>query len=157
MRIGLVEMMDTVKRDELVFRGQLTFELLLLMLLSFSLLFIAMSAINKISDTQKNVYEQKMIQIQLDRIADSADEVCIMGPGNSRSIKLSENVLFRPFVNLENSLTVDDSAKFSYSKKLLCDAQINGEISKIAYVWYEYDEILQEGRVIISSEPTQKG
>lgn len=154
MMVGDAALMDIVRKK--VRLGQLTFEMLLLLLLSISLLFIAISAITKIKHAHENVYELKVSQMQIERLARLADEVCVMGPGNSRTLRLSQDVGFEPRLESERviSAQIGDT---EYSKRLLCEAEIIGDFGSFAYVWYEYDPIFERGVVKISSIPVKKG
>jgi hypothetical protein len=134
-------------------KAQVTLELLLVFLIGLSVLFISMSAITRLQGAQGIIFEKKILQDEANEISRYADEICILGEGNSRMVPLAKNV----FTIVEGSGGYDiilQSSKNSAYAKTICKISIkpDSKFSTFAYLWHETDSN-NEPYVMVSPEP----
>ncbi|MFA5108053.1 MAG: hypothetical protein WC492_00800 [Candidatus Micrarchaeia archaeon] len=127
-------------------KGQLTLETLLVCAVALSLLIIAASAVNEMQNSQEGILQKKSLKDGVDMIADYADEICILGEGNSRTVEIA----YTKFgISTDNRKIIATDGRWNYSRDVLCNPKViaNSKFEKIAYLWYE------DGDVKISPNP----
>lgn len=76
-------------------RGQISLEYLLLGLVTLSLLGISLATLQTIRQNADAAYAQQLFQQDSDRLADTIDRLCLLGPGNSWEVSLQEPLTIR--------------------------------------------------------------
>ena len=71
-------------------RAQITLEALVLAAMGISLLLIASVAIQRLGSAQQDAHSFSLLASHAHAIANSADEICVLGEGNSRVVPLSQ-------------------------------------------------------------------
>ncbi|MFH1306259.1 MAG: hypothetical protein ABIH83_01200 [Candidatus Micrarchaeota archaeon] len=131
-------------------KGQLTLEMLVVGALALALLLIAASAVSKIQYAEAMMFERKILQEELHYMAEYADEICILGAGNARTVPLSNTPL-----NIDASenkkMLIVKLGEWHAVEETACEIKIieNVPFQNTAYLWYEENE----DKVILSSEP----
>jgi len=128
-------------------KAQITIESLLIAAIGISLLIIAAVAVSKLSSAQYSIHQNSLIKNQLLQIAQSADEICVLGEGNSRTILLS-GYGFRIEATANSKGIIAKKNETVAVANLLCPIEIlESDFSSHAYLWNE------NYNVILSSQP----
>jgi len=116
-------------------KGQLSLEALLLLALSLSLLGIAVFTVNNLQQKQIRTMQQATVKTSLGDIASAADEICVLGQGNSRALPISQY----PFRLSAQGKTLSASlGNWSSTRTLICTPDADGlEFYGTAYLWFE--------------------
>ena len=117
------------------FSGQITVEAMMLAAIMMSILLIAAFAVSRMQNWEQALFERRIINMQLGDIIRYADEICVLGAGNSRTMSLSPI----GFKLTAYGRTLTASGKnFNISRDALChvDADIGTYKNRI-YLWYE--------------------
>lgn len=117
-------------------KGQLSLEALLLIAISIALLGIALATMNNIRDKQISAVYSRLSQNTLDDIANTADEICVMGGGNSRKVLISQ---YPVELRGEKQHLIAKVGGKDRSRNTLCISQTDDDgkpYSNVAYLWF---------------------
>lgn len=119
-------------------RGQVTVEWLMLVLLSLALLAIAATAISRASSAQTTLAERNMLRMQVEEMGHYADEICMMGEGNARTVALAPVAFDLRYEDASKNLIILRNG-WNYSRQTLCaiEANLTGYGAR-AYLRYEW-------------------
>ncbi len=128
--------------------AQITFESMLVLIIGISMLLIAVVAVNNLQSAQASMYSYSVLKSKVWEIANLADEICVLGAGNSRTVSLARS-------GYDFSSSPDKKALIAHYNNLefgsntLCDIRIekNKEFNKTVFLWYD------NSQVVISSIP----
>ena len=111
-------------------RGQLSLEYLLLALVSLSLISVSVLALGRIKQSSEEGFDAYKLKSSAEAFSESADELCAMGYGNSRTLHLY-GLSVASQETEEGWLARFSDGKNSIVKKTLCeisDGDYAGEI-----------------------------
>lgn len=117
-------------------KGQLSLEALLLVAICLALLGIALVTINSIRDKQVSAVYSRLSQNTLDDIANAADEICVMGRGNSRKVLISQ---YPVELHGEGQKLIANVGGKNKTRETLCIVETDGDgkqYSNVAYLWF---------------------
>lgn len=120
-------------------------------LIGLCLLLIAAGAISRLEGVQGLVFGKKILQDEANEIVWYADEICILGGGNSRVVPLAKNVF--EIEGDEGGMNLRGKNNI-VGKETLCKISVepDEEFFDYAYLWHETDAN-GEPYVKISSKP----
>lgn len=136
------------------YRAQLTAEALMLMAITLSILVVAAFSISKMQNWEQSLFEKKVLASELDGIISYADEICVLGPGNSRTMSLAPVEFSLEATDRIVSLTASRSG-LTLERESLCnvepDAQPGVVYRNRIYLWY--DGMGGDGRTKVHVSP----
>lgn len=108
-------------------RGQVTAEWLMLALLSLALLGIAATAISSASSAQTGLAERSMLRMEAEEMGHYADEICVMGEGNARTVALAPVAFALAYDDASKNLTIFPASRngWNHSRTVLCPIEAN--------------------------------
>ncbi len=107
-------------------KGQLSLEFLIVFTIFLALLVVSLSAIAKIKQVQDREIEKKFAELAASDIANTIDEVCILGEGNSRVVGTNLNE-FELFSTEEKEIQIEYQGS-SISRDTMCDFEIEKSV-----------------------------
>jgi len=123
-------------------RAQITLEALLLAAVGISLLLIASVAVQKLSGVQQDMHAFSLLKNHAQTIANTADEICILGEGNSRTVPLSQYA-FELKTGADKKGIILQKDNMQTVAQTMCKIDVRGaSFSKTAYLWYEDSQIV---------------
>ncbi len=125
-------------------RGQLTAEWLMLLLLAISLLAIASVAISNASAAQTSLAERNMLRMELEEMGHYADEICVMGAGNARTVALAPVAFNLSYDETSHNLTIR-GRNFAYSRTQLCPVELADSNGYADRAYLQYAELGSAG------------
>ncbi|MFH1095072.1 MAG: hypothetical protein V1728_02545 [Candidatus Micrarchaeota archaeon] len=119
-------------------RAQLTAEALMLMAITLSILVVAAFSISKMQNWEQSLFEKKVLTSELDGIISYADEICVLGPGNSRVMSLAPVGFTLDGTDHELTLNAAQGS-LSMNRESLCNVEPDGNTvySNKIYLWYD--------------------
>ena len=137
-------------------RGQVTAEWLMLVLLSLALLAIAATAISRASSAQTSLAERNMLRMEAEEMGHYADEICVMGEGNTRTVALAPVAFGLGYDDASKNLTISRSG-WNYSRTVLCPIEANetgyGGQAYLRYRWMPDAGGIERPGVLILTKP----
>jgi len=122
-------------------RAQITLEALLLFAIGVGLLLISVSAVSKLTDAQNSMHKTATTKQALNSIANYADEICVLGEGNSRTVLLAYPFVLNSGSDKKGLVVKLQNTRLVAQTK--CQVQIkNSNFQKIAYLWYENQNVV---------------
>ena len=106
------------------FRGQLTAEWLMVVLISLTLLGIAAGAVSRASGAQTSLAERNMLRMEVEEMGHYADEICVMGSGNARTVALAPVGFALGYNSSSKNLTISRNG-WNYARAVLCQIEAN--------------------------------
>lgn len=134
-------------------KGQISLEALLLLALSLALLGIAFVAVNSVRNAQENTAHSALLSQAADALASTADEICVMGESNSRSLPMPKIALHIDAAGNGRTLVLSAFGK-NASSEMMCPAEVRGGIiNGKAYLWFDDSPALpgKMPKIIISN------
>ncbi len=110
----------------------------MLALLALSLLAIAATAITHASGAQTDLAERNILRMEAEEMGHYADEICVMGEGNARSVALAPVEFVLSYDDLSKNLTISRKG-WNYSRTVLCAVEADaGNYTQRAYLRYKW-------------------
>jgi hypothetical protein len=126
--------------------AQITFESMLVLVLGISMLLIAVVAVNNLQNAQASIYSYSVLKSKVWEIANLADEICVLGAGNSRTVSLA-NSGYDFSTSPDKKALIAHYNNLEFGSNTICDMRIekNKEFDKTVFLWYD------DSQVVISS------
>lgn len=122
-------------------RAQITLETLLLVALGLGILLFSIAMAHKLTDTQIYTYESAIFKRQVLQISQFADEICVLGDGNSRMLRLS-GIGFYMDTGLDKKGIVAQRGEIGSVAQTICPLEISGEeFGAVVFLWYEDEKV----------------
>lgn len=119
-------------------RGQVTAEWLMLILLSLVLLAVAAAAISRASSAQTSLAERSMLRMEAEEMGHYADEICVMGEGNARTVALAPVAFELGYDSSSKDLTISRDG-WNYSRSVICAVEPDAaNYTQRAYLRYQW-------------------
>ena len=116
-------------------KAQISLETLLVLLFGLALLGAAMVAVNKIGALQSDAAYSSMLQKAADNVASSADEICTLGEGNSRTVQLPK---FEIRMKADGGAFAIFAKGANATRRTICPLSLrNGNFTGEIYLWFD--------------------
>ena len=111
-------------------------------LLALSLLAVAAMAVMRVQSAQSTLAERRILQMEVREMAYYADQLCVLGAGNSQRVELAPPALHLEYNSSAGGLAawkVGSSAADTQFSKTLCRIDVNPAegYGSQAYLYYE--------------------
>ncbi|VVC02362.1 Uncharacterised protein [uncultured archaeon] len=135
--------------------GQVTLEWLMLGVLALTLLLIASAAISRAQSAQTNLAEKRILQLQVQEIGYYADQICVLGEGNTQTVALSPIYFTLAY---SDSVLNMSKGKMSALRKTLCPINVVDAdgYKAMAYLTFERDTTGGRPQVRIANKPQEE-
>jgi hypothetical protein len=134
-------------------KAQASAEALMAFALGLVLLGIALGAVNSIRESHAKAAHSALLSRAADDVAEYADEICVMGEGNSRMAPLPSFPISFSYSN--NSLLLSSGGAYA-ERETICPIEVKAEnISEKAYLWHDDFPALpgQKPKIILDAKP----
>ncbi len=109
----------------------------MLALLSLALLAIAATAVSRASSAQTSLAERNMLRMEVEEMGHYADEICVMGSGNARTVALAPVGFELGYDSSSKNLTISRKG-WNYSRAVLCAVEPDAaDYGQRAYLHYQ--------------------
>jgi hypothetical protein len=126
-------------------RAQITLEALLVAAVGLSLLLIAAGALQRLGDAQEGARDSLALSAGAQALANSADEICALGAGNSRIVPLPVGGIF---ISADSYGVNASRGRLFAVRPCLCPLEVRaGDFGHEAFLWHE------DSHVVISPNP----
>lgn len=132
--------------------GQATAETLMVLAFGIALLAVAISTANSLKSMQEGAAYSGMLRSSISTLAQTADEICILGEGNYRQVPMPQ---FRIALETDGNLLRGAYGNYTFSEKSVCNIEIRGgAFYGVAHMWHSEDAPPdgEKPTVVISNE-----
>ena len=128
----------------IIMRGQISLEYLLIAIIAIALVSLSVSVLNKIRTNADESYNNIKFKTLNDDIFNSVDEICALGNGNARSLRLSLPVIIKSGTKGDIYFLTILHDKTSMSHETSCEASVDGEFKNEIVIANEDGKIINK-------------